>query len=275
VTSTFHHEGFDIPVHLAELTGGGPETWRDISIHHMDEYARYSPISSDQSVLEIGCGVGRDAIMLAQVLGSEGSYVGIDIIAPSIEWCQNNIAARYPNFRFVHLDIKSQIHNADGVQEVRDIRLPVANRSMDRIILQSVFTHMFEDDIVHYLREFRRILRPGGVVFASFFLYDDESVQMARDTGQPLTFHFPYGEGCFINDEQYPEGAVAYEQSAFNRILERGGMALQQPMHRGAWCGRTGMSDGQDVAILSPVRRSALWATRARKSLRGPQKAHA
>ena len=113
---------------------------------------------------------------------------------------------------------------------------------------------MFEDDIVHYLAEFRRVLRPGGRVFASWFLLDDESLTLAQSVPDgPLTFRFAFGDGCLINDEAHPEGAVGFTPPAFDRILERGGFELDQPVHRGFWCGREGVTDGQDIAVLRPA----------------------
>jgi SAM-dependent methyltransferase len=251
MSATFAYDGFDIPVDLARLTGGGPETWHDITVGHLLEYEQYCPIQPDHHVLEIGCGVGRDAIGLTRVLGVKGHYLGIDIIHPSIEWCQNHITEKNPNFEFRCLDIQSQIHNPGGTLQVREVALPVETASADRIILQSVFTHMFEDDIVHYLSEFRRILRPGGLVFSSWFILDDETIDMARSTqGNTLTFNYTYGDGCAINDELHPEGAVGFTPAAFDRILSRGGFELDQPLHRGFWCGRKGVTDGQDIAIL-------------------------
>src|SRR4051812_827645 len=193
LTTMFSYEGYEIPVELVNLTGGGTDTWHDISVGHMREYERYCPIEPDHHVLEIGCGVGRDAIQLTKLLSERGGYTGVDIIRPSIEWCQANITPRFPNFTFVCVDVQSQIHNPGGHLPVQAVRLPGDDGSVDRIILQSVFTHMFEHDIVHYLHEFRRLLRPGGRVFASFFLLDDEALAMAERTGQPLTFRFPYG----------------------------------------------------------------------------------
>jgi SAM-dependent methyltransferase len=251
MSATFAYDGFDIPVDLACLTGGGPETWDDITVGHLLEYERYCPVHPDHSVLEVGCGVGRDAIGLSRILSRDGRYVGIDIIRPSIEWAQQHITPRFPNFEFRCLDIQSQIHNPGGTLQVREVALPIETNSVDRIILQSVFTHMFEDDIVHYLAEFRRALRPGGVVFTSWFVLDDESLEMARATeGNTLTFEFDFGQGCLINDELHPEGAVGFTPAAFDRILQRGGFELNQPLHRGLWCGRQDVSDGQDIAIL-------------------------
>ena len=253
-STTFTYDGFDIPIDLARLTGGGPESWHDITVGHLREYEEYCPILPDHHVLEIGCGVGRDAIGLSKVLGPEGEYVGIDIIEPSIEWAQQHITPRFPNFDFRYLDIQSQIHNPGGALQVRQVALPVESASVDRIILQSVFTHMFEDDIVHYLAEFRRVLRPGGRVFASWFLLDDESLEMAQSVPDgALTFRFAFGNGCLINDEAHPEGAVGFTPEAFDRILRRGGFELDQPIQRGFWCGRQGVTDGQDIAVLRPA----------------------
>jgi SAM-dependent methyltransferase len=250
----FAYKGYRIPIELVDLTGGGVDTWDVISVGHMEQYAKYAPIDRDASVLEVGCGVGRDAIQLTEHLSSQGAYVGIDIIRPSIEWCQANITPRYPNFTFRYLDIKSQIHNSGGSLRVVDVKLPVPSASVDRIILQSVFTHMFYDDIIHYLKEFRRILKPGGKVVASFFVIDEESQKMINASdGDPafnLTFAFPYGEGCFINDKRYPEGAVAFTIPRLQQMLAKSGMVLDQPIHPGFWSGRQGVTDGQDIAVL-------------------------
>lgn len=251
----FNYESYQIPTNLVNLTGGGAETWHVISIGHMDQYKKYCPINLDHAVLEIGCGVGRDAIQLTKHLSKNGSYVGIDIIEPSIKWCQENITPRFPNFKFLFFDIQSQIHNSLGKIETTDIKLPTGNDSIDRVILQSVFTHMFEVDIVHYLKEFNRVLRPGGKVFASFFIFDDKTLHLAQKNKfkshkVTLTFEYPHGDGCRINDENYPEGAVAYTREVLDRMLQKSSLALDQPIHLGHWCGREGTPDGQDIVIM-------------------------
>ncbi|MHB8858183.1 MAG: class I SAM-dependent methyltransferase [Thermoleophilia bacterium] len=253
----FNYKGYAIPVDLVNLTGGGVDTWEDISLGHQEQLRTYCPIEPGADVLEIGCGVGRDAIQLTEFLSEAGSYTGIDIIPPSIEWCQNNITPKFPNFTFHYLDIQSQIHNSGGSLKTTDIRLPVDDDSIDRVILHSVFTHMFEEDIVHYLHEFCRVLRDGGMVMASFFFLDGEAFdlliqQKKKEPFTFLSFEHDYGNGCFINDTDYPEGAVGYEPDAFERILARGKMRLARPIGKGFWCGREGVTDGQDIAILEP-----------------------
>jgi SAM-dependent methyltransferase len=127
-------------------------------------------------------------------LGEDGSYMGVDVSEPSIVWCQENITRRHANFRFDHLNIRSEFYNPLGTLSGSEVRLPVASGSIDRIILQSVFTHMFEPDITHFLHEFRRALRTDGRVFASFFVLGEESMRLAMTTPDVLTFRHPRPE---------------------------------------------------------------------------------
>ena len=212
---TFEFEGFVIPEDLAVLTGGGRDTWESISRAHMAAYDRYSPVRAGENVLEVGCGVGRDAIPLVKVLGPKGSYVGLDIIRPSIIWCQENITPRHPNAVFGHLDIRSEFYNPSGTLSALEVRIPIEDGRIDLIILQSVFTHMFEDDIVHYLSEFRRVLHPDGLVFATFFIVDEESLRLTTARGDALTFQHRWGKGCRISDLQNPGGAVGQKPPTF------------------------------------------------------------
>jgi SAM-dependent methyltransferase len=266
--ATFDFEGFTIPVDLAVLTGGGEDTWAGISQAHQAAYERYTPVRSGHDVLEVGCGVGRDAIPLATTLGADGSYLGVDISGPSISWCQDNITPRYPWVTFEHLDIRSDFYNPGGTLGATDIRIPLGQRSVDRIILQSVFTHMFEDDIVHFLTEFRRVLRSDGLVFASFFVLDDESVRLAAAGSGGLKFQHPWADGCRINDPDTPEGAVGYTSNALDRMLRMAGLDLAQPVHHGSWSGRPDVPDGQDIAILKRSAARGPWPGRVRRALR-------
>ncbi len=121
----FNYKGYAIPTHLVEITGGGPATFDVISVNHMAALARYMGIVATHDVLEIGCGIGRDAIPLTQIV-TRGTYLGIDIIDQSIAWCRNNITPAHPHFRFHHFDIKDQLHNPNGSTGTRAVKLPLA-----------------------------------------------------------------------------------------------------------------------------------------------------
>jgi ubiquinone/menaquinone biosynthesis C-methylase UbiE len=253
----FSYDGYKIPVRLVDLTGGGTDDWKQISDYHTEMYRKYTPVSPTDTIVEIGCGVGRDAISLSKVLGPEGRYIGTDIIRDSIVWAQKNITKRHKNFVFHYFDIESQIHNSGGKIKTTDTRIPAEDGSVDRIFLHSVFTHMFEKDIVHYLREFSRVLKPDGLVLASFFVADKLSMETVRSTDggekhrHPLSFKYKYSPGCLINDRDYPEGAVAFTPSKLKSMLLKSGMRIHgNHVHRGGWSGIKEASNGQDILIL-------------------------
>src|ERR1035437_9648712 len=92
--------GYNIPVDLMWQTGLGPENFDAISQSHFALLKKWLAIQPDHTVLEIGCGIGRDAIPLSKYL-KNGRYVGVDVLKPSIDWCLANISSRHPNFAFL------------------------------------------------------------------------------------------------------------------------------------------------------------------------------
>ncbi|TDN67206.1 methyltransferase family protein [Paraburkholderia sp. BL10I2N1] len=252
---THEFMGYQIPIDLMLLTGGGPESFDIISASHTANLQRWIGLEPDHTLLEVGCGIGRDAIPLTQILRN-GRYIGIDIIGKSIEWCQKNIAARHSNFEFHHFNVEDQLHNSQGTTKTADITLPAENNSIDRIILFSVFTHMFQADIEHYLGEFRRVLKPDGMVYATTFIFNDEILHSARATNlTPFDLRFEYEAtpGCRINDPVHPLGAVAYTKETWDVMSRRSGLRYAKPFLKGAWSGfYPDPQDGQDVVILTP-----------------------
>lgn len=250
-------KGFKLPAHLVTLTGAGPETLDPIGAAHVTNYKKYMGLEAGMSVLEIGCGMGRDAM---QLMGSEpqvGKYVGIDVTRDSIVWCRKNITKRHPNFEFHHFDAEHELYNPLGTKTSLDFRLPAKDRSVDRVFLGSVFTHLFETEVVHYMKEIRRVLKPDGQAYATFFLYSPEIIEAAVRTNRTpfgLRFEHPHGDGCYISNPQYPTGAVAFTDAAMQRMMSTAGVRLTQPYLHGWWSGYyEDAVDGQEVAILTPA----------------------
>lgn len=268
-TKTHEFMGYQVPVDLILMTGGGPDGFAQISDFHISNLKRFIGLESSHSVLEIGCGIGRDAIPLTQIL-TEGSYVGIDIIKRSIDWCSQNISPKHKNFSFYHFDVKDELHNGGGTTSTLDIALPLATASVDRIFLFSVFTHLFQPEIEHYLREFRRVLKPDGLVYATTFIYDDAILETARATSLTpfdLRFEHEISPGCRINDVAHPLGAVAYTRARWDAMVKKSGLRYAKPFLHGAWSGFfSDAADGQDVAILSVAPEG--WISKSRRRLR-------
>jgi SAM-dependent methyltransferase len=233
---TFAFKGFDVPVHLIKLTGAGPETLDSIGKAHIEHYKRVVGLEPGMTILDVGCGIGRVAFQLIDYLDTNGRYIGMDIIQDSIAWCKDNIESTQPNFSFHHFDAQSELYNPFGTMTSMDVQLPSSDASVDRIVLASVFTHMLEDEVAHYLSEFRRVLKPGGLIYASFFLYSDDAIEAAQTCGNTAwkaTFAHDYGGGVYGNDPSYPRGAVAFTDAAMRRLMERAGLVITRPYVKG------------------------------------------
>jgi len=246
----FEYRGHKIPADLAEMTGGGAETWEAIALAHLDYYQRWTPLTSTDAVLEIGCGIGRDALHLVDIIEPPGRYVGMDVTAPSIRWCKENITRDHSNFRFVHLDVRSPMYNPSGAFTTDDVEFPLSDRSFDLVFLHSVFTHMFRDAIEHYLVEIARVLKSTGHVMVSFFIAEDASLAAAAANGSAQTFRFPADGADRINDADHPEAAVGFTLESIEAMAQGAGLKVTQD-HRGFWSGlHPDAPNGQDIVIL-------------------------
>ncbi len=249
-----HHPfmGYEIPVHLIQKTGAGPETFEALAAVHMQQLGHHAPIEPAHHVLELGCGIGRDAIPLTVELSTAGRYDGIDVDAESIEWCQRHVSARYPHFHFHHSDVKSPLYNPAGKIEPTEVRLPVADGSVDRAIAQSVFTHLLEDSALHHLRELHRVLKDDGRALTTFFIATRDEIELSK--ASPVAFFrftHEWSEGCWINDRNQPEGSVAFSPETFERLLEESGLRLLEPIQFGHWLPRENAgANGQDIVVL-------------------------
>jgi len=260
--SLFEFKGFKIPEHLILLTGAGSETLDTIGQAHITNYKKFMGLEPDMTLLEIGCGIGRDAFQLIDFLSAEGKYVGVDVTRDSIVWCQNNITPRYPNFEFIHFDAQHELYNPLGTKKTMDFTLPAEDQSVDRIFLGSIFTHLFKEEVIHYMKESARVLKPTGMAYATFFLYSQKTINSARDTNLTpfnLKFEHAVGEGCYINDAQFPTGAVAYSDEAMRQMMKASGVYLIRPYLKGWWSGAyKNADDGQEVAVISNTQQGGI-----------------
>jgi SAM-dependent methyltransferase len=197
----------------------------------------------EHRVLDIGCGIGNLALGLTDYLS--GGYDGLDIHGEAIDWCQRAITPRYPSFRFHHVNIASNAYNAHGHLAASTFRFPFPDNAFDFVFLGSVFTHLLPEAVEQYVSEIGRVLAPGGVCVASYFLVNAETrvgVE-ANTTFMPFSVRHPSGL-CFLHDALKPEAAVALEETFVTQAHERAGLRIRD-IRRGAWW-RGGRHD-QDV----------------------------
>ncbi|HEX5180294.1 MAG TPA: class I SAM-dependent methyltransferase [Gemmatimonadaceae bacterium] len=187
----------------------------------------------DHAVLDVGCGSGRVALPLTEYLSHSGSYVGFDPVAGLIQWCHTHITAQYPNFHFRHVDVHNASYHPEGRWPAAAIRFPCEPGSVDVALLSSVFTHLLPEDVAAYVRELRRVLRPGGRCLVSYLLMNDEA--RAAVEAETTIFDLQYRHGPYVSfSREHPTEGLAYDEVYALKTLREAGLAIETVRY-GTW----------------------------------------
>lgn len=157
------------------------------------------------TILDIGSGCGRWAHWLRDYnfrgRTFTGSYIGIDIDAEAIAWCEKHYDAE--RFRFHHSTHSSVSYNQRGM--ATQYRVPEPDGTVDLVVSNSLLTHVLEAELENYIAESYRVLRQGGAIMHSHFNLDYPPATY----GKRHTFQHVMGNARVESLEQ-PEAAVAY-----------------------------------------------------------------
>jgi ubiquinone/menaquinone biosynthesis C-methylase UbiE len=205
-------------------------------------------LNPDDKVLDVGSGIGRMAAGLTGFLSPRAEYDGFDIVKEGVEWCRKNITARFPNFRFLHADISNQAYNPKGRYRSSEYAFPYPENRFDFLFLTSVFTHMFPADVENYLKEIARVLKPGKTAFITCFLMNPESEALVRAGKSTQDFSHKL-ERCYTSMPSNPEAAIAFSEPQMRDMLRKVGLAIQEPVRYGSWCGRAAFLSYQDIIV--------------------------
>jgi SAM-dependent methyltransferase len=224
------------PVPPLHLMFDGPrsyELFRKMGEETLEFYKTSVGLKSTDSILDIGCGIGRKTIPLLDYLGSEALYVGMDIDRRGIDWLLRNVASRNERFVFLQLDIFNKFYNPKGAINPSRLVLPFPDASFEVVALWSVFTHMFPEDIAHYLTEIFRVLKPGGRIVASYYLFNEKVLAMMQNSKTKINF-FHELKNCRTTNPNMPEDALAVNDTWLLTVHEH--LDLKpQPIFYGGW----------------------------------------
>lgn len=244
-----------IPPDRLRFMAETPDEYRQTGDEIVENLRQLAALRDDAHVVDIGCGYGRLAHAFLRDISFNGTYTGVDILAPHICWCQQVLTPLSSGrFAFHVLDVQSDRYNPDGTIAAAEANLGVADNCGDVIVLTSVFTHMYPEQIRHYLGEIKRILADEGQAFITFFLLDDA----CRDAAKRGETHYPIPheltDYCRYMDPDNPLHVIAFETEWVMDETARAGLRLVQPIRRGTWrrsCGGEDFSGSfQDVVML-------------------------
>lgn len=213
---------------------------------HLQTICRLQP---HERLLDIGCGCGLMALHLSDFLDDQGSYVGVDVHKPSIDWCRRNIGGVHQNFEFAHIDFQNDVYNPRGGSGSSNFAFPFADQTFDCILLKSVLTHMRPAAVDCYLKEAARLLSPRGRCLATFFSLNEQQESLAKQGLNKL--RFGYGDDVWrYVQKNSPESAVAFNEDYVKELLRKNGLTLAGPVVYGRWTGLPSGLSFQDMMLL-------------------------
>ena len=215
----------------------------------LDYFIEYCNLKPKSAILDIGSGIGRSAIPLTKHLNAEGKYEGFDVVKRGVDWCSKNITKRFPNFRFKYIPLNNDLYRQNGASPDQ-FRFPYNDESFDLIIVNSVFTHMIADEVENYFSEMKRVLKPKGIVYATFFLYEKGMESFPHD------FNFPHDYGHYrLMDNEVKSANVAFKKSFLtNNLVKEKGFFIKH-LFPGSWNGLPAeeCKEFQDLVILEKI----------------------
>jgi SAM-dependent methyltransferase len=236
----------ELPSHL--LHGVGPGDFWAVGHHTLALLQKLAHLGATERVLDVGCGLGRVAWPLGQVLDADSVYDGFDTLAVYVDVCRTSLGLDPARFRFHHFDLHSSLYNPNGALKAEDFRFPWNDGSFTLAIATSLFTHLSPEAATHYLREIHRTLAPGGRLYATFFVLDDQARDLMRERPTDPDFRVPFPEGMYA-DADNPEAAVAFEAQWLLQTFLSAGYRIEQ-YAPGTWR-RTIGAEYQDVVVAA------------------------
>jgi len=206
-------------------------------------------LKPNDTILDIGSGIGRTAIALTEYLEPEGRYKGFDVVKLGVDWCNSKIGKDFSNFEFKYIPLFNDLYNTSNLK-AEDFVFPYDKDAFNKIFTFSVFTHMQINEIQNYFKEVNRVLKPDGLAFSTFFLYDNTTENhISSQNG----FKFPIKKsGYRLMNEDVKSGNIAFHKDTLKAMLNKENLEIVKIID-GFWKDKSKHSKNasyQDVVIF-------------------------
>lgn len=111
-------------------------------------------LKEGDKVLDVACGTGTSALIMAEMIGADGEVVGIDLSPNMIKIAKGKVKSQ--NISFL---------NANSEE------IPYPDNYFDKVHISAALHEMIYEGRVNTLREIHRVLKPSGIFVAADY-YD-------------------------------------------------------------------------------------------------------
>lgn len=118
------------------------------------------PALEGKTVLDLGCGTGRDVYLLSRLVGESGRVIGVDMTAEQLEVARRHQQWHAERYGYA----RSNVTFAEGYIERLDA-CGIADQSIDVVVSNCVLNLSPEKEKV--FAEIFRVLKPGGELYFS------------------------------------------------------------------------------------------------------------
>lgn len=126
-------------------------------------YGCGSPIPDEiegKTVLDLGCGTGRDSFLVSKLAGPRGKVIGVDMTDEQLEVAGRNVDKQMKNFGF---DEPNIVFKKGYIENLREFG--IEDHSIDVVISNCVIN--LSPDKKSVYSEIFRVLKPGGELYFS------------------------------------------------------------------------------------------------------------
>lgn len=161
--------------------------------------APFPPLLNGTTVLDLGCGGGRDCFILSGLVGEHGQVIGVDATVEQIEFARRHVEHHREVFGYD----RSNVQFLQGHIEALD-QLDLAPESIDVIVSNCVINLSTAKSDV--LKGMARLLKQGGEIYFSDIFADRRLASELREDQQIV--------GECIGDALYYEDFVRMARAA-------------------------------------------------------------
>jgi len=132
------------------------------------------PLLQGKTVLDLGCGTGRDAYILSKLVGESGHIIGVDMTDEQLATARKHINHHTEAFGYARANIEFR---QGFIEDLAGIG--IADDSVDIVVSNCVINLSPDKDSV--FREIFRVLKPGGELYFSDVFADRRIPKELRD----------------------------------------------------------------------------------------------